>query len=64
VEAEVCMPSLIINDCIDDRMECEYVEKEVDMGFFDNFTRNGNLIQSKCPCKCTCDCDRCALPFG
>jgi hypothetical protein len=45
-------------------IECSYIEKEVDMGFFDNFAEDGQHLQSGCPCKCTCDCNRCGLPFG
>ena len=58
------MNSLLVNEDLISDVECLYIEKEVDMGFFDNFTEGGQLLQSGCPCKCTCDCNRCALPFG
>lgn len=45
-------------------VECQYIEKEVDMGFFKNFVNNSGVMQSGCPCKCTCDCNRCGAWFS
>ena len=45
-------------------VDCKFIEKEVDMGFFKNFFEDNGIMYSKCPCKCTCDCDRCGAWFS
>lgn len=49
-------------------VECEYIEKEVDMNFYNDFFAEDedgyiNILNSGCQRikHCSCDCNRCAL---
>jgi hypothetical protein len=59
---EESMNSLVINESVvSNDVKCPYIEKEVDMGFFKNFIKDGQHIYAGCPCKCTCNCNRCGF---